>query len=90
MARLARVIQPTLGIFTTLGTAHDAGFASPEEKAGEKMQLFAQVDTLFYCRDHAAVHAAARALLPAQRRFTWSRQHPHEANVAVTVLEHET
>ncbi|GAA3947165.1 bifunctional UDP-N-acetylmuramoyl-tripeptide:D-alanyl-D-alanine ligase/alanine racemase [Hymenobacter algoricola] len=87
MARLARVIQPTLGLFTTLGTAHDAGFASPEEKVGEKLQLFADVDTLFYCLDQPAVHAAAEKLLPAHRRFTWSRQHPPAANVAVTVLE---
>ncbi len=26
MARLARVMQPTLGLFTNIGTAHDAGF----------------------------------------------------------------
>ncbi|RYU83722.1 bifunctional UDP-N-acetylmuramoyl-tripeptide:D-alanyl-D-alanine ligase/alanine racemase [Hymenobacter persicinus] len=87
MPRLARVIQPTLGLFTTLGTAHDAGFASPEEKVGEKMALFADVDTLFYCRDQALVHQAAEVLLPTHRRFTWSRQYPHDANVAVTVLE---
>ncbi|WP_188814807.1 bifunctional UDP-N-acetylmuramoyl-tripeptide:D-alanyl-D-alanine ligase/alanine racemase [Hymenobacter cavernae] len=87
MARLARVIKPTLGIFTNLGTAHDAGFASPQEKVGEKMQLFADVDTLFYCRDHEAVHLAAQALLPEHRLFTWSRRHPHDAHVAVTVAE---
>ncbi|OUJ73722.1 bifunctional UDP-N-acetylmuramoyl-tripeptide:D-alanyl-D-alanine ligase/alanine racemase [Hymenobacter crusticola] len=87
MARLARVIQPTLGVFTNLGTAHDAGFTSPQEKVAEKMQLFTQVDTLFYCRDQEAVHLAARELLPEHRTFTWSRFHPHDAHVAVNIAE---
>ncbi|WBA41523.1 bifunctional UDP-N-acetylmuramoyl-tripeptide:D-alanyl-D-alanine ligase/alanine racemase [Hymenobacter canadensis] len=87
MARLAAVIQPTLGLFTNLGTAHDAGFASPQQKVEEKMQLFQDVDTLFYCLDHPLIHEAARRHLPAHRTFTWSRQHPHLAHVAVTVAE---
>ncbi|MCC2546092.1 bifunctional UDP-N-acetylmuramoyl-tripeptide:D-alanyl-D-alanine ligase/alanine racemase [Hymenobacter sp. BT175] len=106
MPRLAEVIQPTLGIFTNLGTAHDAGFSSAAEKAAEKMQLFLAprpknqdpktptpqglnpgVDLLFYCRDHEAVHAAALRHLPARCTFTWSRHHPHEAQVAVTMME---
>ena len=87
MARLASVIQPTLGLFTNLGTAHDAGFASHQEKVEEKMQLFHDVDTLFYCLDHPLIHEAAQRHLPAHRTFTWSRQHPHEAHVAVTVAE---
>ncbi|WP_317175112.1 Mur ligase family protein [Hymenobacter qilianensis] len=87
MARLAAIIQPTLGIFTNLGTAHDAGFASAEEKVGEKMQLFAAVDTLFYCRDHEAIHAAAQQILDPARTFTWSRQAQRGANLSVTVTE---
>ncbi|SHK02655.1 bifunctional UDP-N-acetylmuramoyl-tripeptide:D-alanyl-D-alanine ligase/alanine racemase [Hymenobacter psychrotolerans] len=87
MARLAAVMQPTLGLFTNLGTAHDAGFRSPQEKVEEKMQLFRNVDTLFYCLDHDLIHAAARQHLPEYRTFTWSRQHPHLAHVAVTVAE---
>ncbi len=74
MARLATVIQPTLGIFTMLGTAHDAGFASAAEKADEKMQLFRGVDTLFYCLDHEPVRAAAERHLPPEKRFSWTRR----------------
>lgn len=87
MERLAHVIQPTLGIFTNLGTAHDAGFTSATEKAREKMRLFSGVDTLFYCRDHALVHATAQEVLDESRTFTWSRQHPQQAHVAVAVAE---
>ncbi len=74
MARLAAVIQPTLGIFTTLGTAHDAGFASPEQKLREKLRLFQQPGfaRLFYCADQPLTAAAVAELrLPG---VCWTRQ----------------
>ncbi len=78
MARLAAVIQPTEGLFTTLGTAHDAGFASAEAKLLEKLQLFRgpQFRQLFYCLDQPLVRTAvARLQLPG---FGWTR-HAHPA-----------
>jgi len=73
MARLARIIRPTHGIFTTLGTAHDAGFASKEEKLAEKLRLFDSpgFELLVYCADQPLVHAAVQARgLPA---LAWTR-----------------
>jgi alanine racemase len=73
MVRLAEIIRPTHGIFTTLGTAHDAGFASEEEKLGEKLRLFERscFELLVYCADQPAVHAAVQACaLPA---LAWTR-----------------
>ena len=83
MEKLAAVIQPTLGIFTTLGTAHDAGFGSPLEKLREKLRLFQQpaFERLFYCPDQELVHQEVQRLgLPAT--FTWSR-HGHPADLAI-------
>jgi alanine racemase len=40
MEKLQNVIQPTIGIFTSIGAAHDEGFASREEKIREKWKLF--------------------------------------------------
>ena len=73
MARLAAVIQPTEGIFTTLGTAHDAGFASSQAKLREKLQLFQgpNFQRLFYCLDQPLVAEGVAAIgLPG---FGWSR-----------------
>ncbi len=56
MQRLEHVIQPTLGIFTNIGTAHDEGFVSIVEKIKEKLLLFSHVEKLVYCRDHADIH----------------------------------
>ncbi len=40
MKNIAPIINCNIGIFTSLGTAHDAGFSDIEEKAKEKSQLF--------------------------------------------------
>lgn len=41
MQRLQRIIKPTIGVFTSLGQAHDEGFKSRDEKLKEKWKLFA-------------------------------------------------
>ncbi|HXB06037.1 MAG TPA: bifunctional UDP-N-acetylmuramoyl-tripeptide:D-alanyl-D-alanine ligase/alanine racemase [Puia sp.] len=51
MVRLEPVIRPTIGVFTNIGEAHSEGFGSLEEKAVEKMKLFAHAETLVYCSD---------------------------------------
>jgi alanine racemase len=40
MARLAEIIRPTCGLFTMLGSAHDAGFPDRDTKHREKIGLF--------------------------------------------------
>jgi alanine racemase len=40
MERLQAMIQPTIGVFTGLGSAHDDGFSSREDKLVEKSLLF--------------------------------------------------
>ncbi|MFW1452502.1 Mur ligase family protein, partial [Vibrio parahaemolyticus] len=39
MQRLVPIIDPTIGIFTNIGAAHDEGFANREEKKQEKFKL---------------------------------------------------
>lgn len=56
MGKLEQIIRPTIGIFSNLGTAHDEGFQSREEKLAEKLKLFSSADNLIYCRDHPDIH----------------------------------
>ncbi|MDH5604225.1 MAG: alanine racemase, partial [Cyclobacteriaceae bacterium] len=55
MEKLEPVIRPTVGIFTNIGTAHDAGFKDQQEKAEEKAKLFVNCETVIYCKDHPIV-----------------------------------
>lgn len=90
MEKLQPIIRPTFGIFTNIGTAHDEGFASREQKVQEKLKLFQEVELLFYCSDYELLHQAV--LAQSISAFTWSRQHP-EANLyinATTTAGHRT
>ena len=69
MRELQKVIQPTLGIFTNIGTAHDEGFTSFEQKIAEKLKLFSEVEKLIYCADHESLQSAVVATsIPS---FSW-------------------
>ncbi|MFM2392910.1 MAG: hypothetical protein RLZZ546_892, partial [Bacteroidota bacterium] len=46
MVKLEKIIQPTLGIFTNLGDAHQEGFLSMQEKLSEKFNLFKNCDKI--------------------------------------------
>lgn len=69
MVRLEAIIQPTLGVFTNLGSSHNEGFESDEEKVAEKSRLFANSQLVVYCRDHALVHQALSRL--GVRTLSW-------------------
>jgi alanine racemase len=84
MEKLRSVIQPTLGLFTNIGPAHDEGFPSRSRKIAEKLDLFSKVDLLFYCRDQHDVHQAVVARnIPA---FTWSRQQAADLRITATTV----
>jgi alanine racemase len=70
MQNLAQVIQPTIGIFSTIGSAHDEGFSDREQKIQEKLRLFDEAKVVIYCKDHAAIDRAAAAH-GLKKLFTW-------------------
>ena len=43
---LSEIIKPTVGVFTSLGTAHDEGFKNSTQKLTEKLKLFSNCDTV--------------------------------------------
>ena len=76
MTALETIIQPTIGIFTNIGTAHDEGFRSRKQKIAEKLRLFVHADTLVYCVDYPDIDEEVKLLLkavnPGIRCITWS------------------
>lgn len=57
MEHLQHMIQPTLGIFTNIGTAHDAGFSNRQEKVKEKLQLFRHCETILYSDNYPEIRS---------------------------------
>ncbi len=46
MSSLEEVIQPSIGILTSIGSAHDEGFSNKSQKIKEKLKLFKNVHIL--------------------------------------------
>ncbi len=59
MQNLQKVIQPTLGIFTNLGAAHDEGFESREAKLHEKWKLFSEAKAVICHTNDPLIDAKA-------------------------------
>ncbi len=72
MARLEGVIQPTLGLITNLGSAHDEGFGSREEKLAEKLKLFTNTSQVLYHNDWSETSNTIRKKLGA-RALGWGK-----------------
>lgn len=59
MANLASIIRPSLGVITSIGSAHDEGFESLDQKVKEKLQLLeGSVDKVINGLEKTKVDAA--------------------------------
>jgi alanine racemase len=58
MENLEKIIKPTIGIFTNVGTAHDENFKITSEKIQEKLKLFTGVKVLIYSSDQPVLTKA--------------------------------
>lgn len=56
MQSIAKIISPTHGVFTNIGSAHQENFTSLKQKTEEKASLFAGCKSVVYCKDQKIVH----------------------------------
>ena len=79
MAALSDIIQPTIGVFTSLGDAHQENFRSLEEKCMEKLQLMLHAATVVYDTDDQVVGRCLRKSGYAGEKLGWSLTDPRAA-----------
>ena len=73
MAKLEDILKPTLGMFTNIGPAHDAGFVTQQQKLNEKALLFRRCQRIYYCLDHTPIHQVLMTLYHNKVQLvTWS------------------
>jgi alanine racemase len=70
MERLEAMIKPDIGILTHIGSAHDEGFESREQKVQEKLGLFKNCKLLIHNYDELINYSKN---IPVKERFTWSQ-----------------
>ena len=74
MDALHDIIQPTIGVLTSLGTAHQENFRSLEEKCMEKLQLFKGAKIIAYNSDDDIVSHCIRRSGYQGEKIGWSRE----------------
>ena len=75
MENLEKIIRPTIGILTNIGTAHDAGFESQQQKLIEKLLLFKGCDVIIYNADIPGINDALEIAGVGARGMAWTRKH---------------
>ena len=73
MMALHDIIQPTIGVLTRLGSAHQEHFRSMEEKCMEKLELMHDTSALVYPMDDNTVSRCIRRLNYRGEKIGWSR-----------------
>ena len=93
MENLQRVIQPTIGIFTNVGQAHDENFLTRQQKVAEKLQLFTHCEVLIYSTDHKEIHSVLSNIESFRHinRFTWGVSDDNAVRLlSTTVVGHSS
>ena len=73
MMALHDIIQPTIGVLTCLGSAHQENFRSMEEKCIEKLELMHDTTALIYPMDDNTVSRCIRRMQYKGEKIGWSR-----------------
>ena len=73
MDRLRDIIQPTIGVMTSLGAAHQENFRSMEEKCMEKLRLFQDAQVIVYNADDDLVSRCIRRSGFKGKKIGWRR-----------------
>lgn len=73
MQALRAIIQPTIGVMTSIGQAHQENFSTLEEKCLEKLSLFKDCDLLVYNGDDDLIGRCVERTAFGGDVIAWSR-----------------
>lgn len=88
MENLAAIIQPTLGVLTNIGEAHNEGFLDYEHKFSEKLKLFARCKAVTARRKEIHLGKDVMEKQLETRFYTWGLA--AENDLVVTGMHKET
>ena len=74
MDALRDIIQPTIGVLTSIGAPHQENFRSLEEKCMEKLRLFQDAKVIIYNADDDLVSRCIRRSGYKGRKIGWHRE----------------
>ncbi len=72
MRALRHIIQPTMAVITSVGTAHQENFSSIEDKVREKLQLMHDARQVVYCADDELLDRMVRDTCRRSKPLAWT------------------
>ena len=90
MSALRAIIQPTIGVMTNLGSAHQENFSSLQEKCLEKLSLFKDCQVVVYEADDPVVSECVDQAMLKGDHLAWSRRDPNSPLFIRDVRKEET
>lgn len=90
METLTPIIQPTIGILTNIGGAHQENFPSLQDKCMEKLQLFKDCDVIIYNGDNELISSCVTKSLFTAREIAWSAKDPERPLYIEKILKDDT
>ncbi len=89
MKRLRSIIQPTIGVLTNIGGAHQENFSSLQDKCMEKLDLFRDCDIIIYNGDDEDICKSVDHTLQSAREIAWSRHNADKPLYISSVTKNE-
>lgn len=90
METLRPIIQPTIGILTNIGGAHQENFPSLQDKCMEKLQLFKDCDVIIYNGDNELISNCVAKSLFTAREIAWSTKDVERPLFIEKILKDDT
>ncbi len=90
METLKPIIQPSIGILTNIGGAHQENFPTLQDKCMEKLQLFKDCDVIIYNGDDEFISGCVMKSLFTAREIAWSTKDPERPLFIEKILKDDT
>ena len=78
MGALQKIINPEIGIVIFIGSAHEQGFNTLQQKIQEKLLLFTNSKKIIYCTDEVELNIEVNNFITTKnyslQKFTWSKK----------------
>lgn len=87
MAKLEPIIDPTIGIFTNLGQAHQEGFESMKQKCLEKLELFIKSEVIICEEENELLEECMEIACLSHKRLTWSRKMSNKSPIQILRID---
>ena len=86
MVSLWKIINPTIGILTNIGSAHQENFSTLQEKCIEKLNLFRKCDIIIYDADNELIQGCVNKAVMTAGEIAWSKKN-QEKPLFISAIE---